>query len=248
MQSALGVAMAECEEHLQAKIGIQVEVSAVYTEATFKRIVEDAIFFRRAAENVNTESDKKRYARLIILLMSLYLESLSNRIFLHFFDQVTLDETKQLNVCVDHVDCRSDLPGPVRNFRAIYKKCLNKELSLDTRGIQDIFTIRNRIIAHPSGRAQLQTKKDGWMPSITSVKWREKGVQISRQPLNYAKFKHFPPVYSYFTLREADEILEEVRKFLAEFLASLGEKVAQKQLDEWWPAELVEWSKSVSTH
>jgi len=240
--------MAEYEEHLQAKIGIHVEGSAVYTEATFKRIVEDEIFFRGAAENVNTESDKKRYARLIILLMALYLESLSNRIFLHFFDQVTLDETKQLNGCVDHVDCRSDLPGPVRNFRAIYKKCLNKELTLDTSGIQDIFTIRNRIIAHPSGRAQLHTDKDGWKPLITSVKWQDKEVQILRQQLNYAKFRHFPPVYSHFTLREADEILEEVRKFLTNFLSSLGGKVAQKQLDEWWPAELVEWSKPVSTH
>jgi hypothetical protein len=248
MQSALGVAMAKYQEHLHAKIGIQVEVSAVYTEATFKRIVEDAIFFRRAAENINTESEKKRYARLIILLMSLYLESLSNRIFLHLFDQAILDETKQMNVCLDHVDCRNDLPGPIRNFRAIYTKCLNKELNLDTRGIQDIFTIRNRIIAHPSGRVQLHAKKDGWMPAITSVKWREKEVQISRQPLNYAKFKHFPPVYSYFTLRETDEILEEVRRFLADFLALLGGKVAQKQLDEWWPAELIEWSKSVSPH
>jgi len=240
--------MAEYEEHLQAKIVIHAEASAVYTEATFKRIVEDAIFFRGAAENVNTECDKKRYARLIILLMALYLESLSNRIFLHFFDQVTLDETKQLNGCVDHVDCRRDLPGPVRNFRAIYKKCLNKELTLDTSGIQDIFTIRNRIIAHPSGRAQLQTNKDGWMPLITSVKWHDKDVQILQQQFDYAKFKHFPSIYSDFTLREADEILEEVKEFLANILRSLSGKVSQKQLDEWWPAELIEWSKPVSTH
>lgn len=240
--------MAKYEEHLQEKIEFHAEASAVYTEATFKRIVEDIIFLRGVAENVNTESDKKRYARLIILLMALYLESLSNRIFLHFFDQVTLDETKQLNGCVDHVDCRSDLPSPVRNFRAIYKKCLNKELTLDTSGIQDIFTIRNRIIAHPSGRAQLQTNKDGWIPLITSVKWHGKCVRILPQRLDYAKFKHFPSIYSDFTLREADEILEEVKEFLVNIFGSLSGKVSQKQLDEWWPAELIEWSKPVSTH
>jgi len=83
---------------------------------------------------------------------------------------------------------------------------------------------------------------------ITSVKWQDKEVQILQQQLNHAKFKHFPSVCSHFTLREADEILEEVGKFLTNFLRSLGGKVAQKQLDEWWPAELVEWSKLVSTH
>lgn len=244
----LRVAMAEYKEHLSAKVGTHVEVNAVYTEATFKRILEDAIFFRGAAENVSTESDKKRYARLIILLMALYLESLSNRIFLHFFDRVALDETKQPTGCVGHVDSRSDLPGPVRNFRAIYRNCMNKDLTLDTSGIQDIFAIRNTIIAHPSGGAQLQTSKDCWKPLITVVKWKDKEVQISRQSLNYARFKHFPSVYSHFTLREADEILEEVREFLTGFLKSLGGKVAQKQLDEWWPVDLLGWSRSVSTH
>lgn len=238
--------MAEYKGHSQVQLGLHVEASAVYTEATFKRIVEDALFFRRAAEQVNTEPDRKRYARAIILLMALYLESLSNRIFLHFFDPVTPDEKKEPNRCLDNVDGRSDLPGPVRNFRAAYKKCLNKELNLDTNGIKDIFTIRNRIIAHPSGRAQLQAKKEGWEPLITSVKWRDKEVQILPSQLDYAKFKQFPSVYSHFTLREADEILKEVEDFLTSFLGLIKGKIPQKQFDEWWPAELVEWGKSVS--
>lgn len=235
--------MTEYKRPSQAEIGLTVEASAVYTEATFKRIVEDALFFRRAAEQANTDSDKKRYARAIILLMALYLESLSNRIFLHFFEPVTNDEEKEPNRCWDDVDGRSDLPGPVRNFRAAYKKCLNKELALDTNGIKDIFTIRNRIIAHPSGRAQLQAEKERWRSLITSVKWRDKEVQILSSQLDYAKFKQFPSVYSHFTLRETDRIFKEVKDFLTSLLGSIKKKVPQKQFDEWWPAELVEWSK-----
>lgn len=240
--------MAEYDEHSQAQIGVHVEASAVYTEATFRRIVEDALFFRRAAEHVNSDSDRKRYARTIILLMALYLESLSNRIFLHFFDPVTLDEKKRPNRCLNNVDGRSDLPGPIRNFRAAYKECLNRELTLDTNGIRDIFTIRNRIIAHPSGRAQLQTDKDRFSPVTISVKWLDNKVSIVEERPGYRKFKHFHSVYSHFTLREADEILEEVKEFLTNFLGSLKGKVPQEQFDEWWPAELVKWSKPVSTY
>jgi hypothetical protein len=254
MQSGLGLTMTlwqtlwnSIRSHSQTKIGVCVTAKAVYTEATFKRIIEDALFFRREAGGVDTERERKRHARAIILLMALYLESLSNRIFLHFFDPATPNEKKELNRCLDNVDSRSDLPGPVRNFRAVYQKCLNKELTLDINGIKDIFTIRNRIIAHPSGRAQLETEKEGWKPLITNVKWRDREVQIIPSQLNYAKFKQFPSVYSHFTLGEADAILTEVKDFLTSFLDLIKENIPKKQFNEWWPAELVEWSKTVSS-
>jgi len=241
--------MGKYEEHGEAVVGFSVQAEAVYTEATDNRIVEDALFVRRAAGDVETESDAKRCARVTILLIALYLESLSNRIFLHCFsDPPTPDQTAQPSECVDSVDSRSDLPGPIRNFRAVYRKCTKKDLTLDTGGIQDVFTIRNRVLAHPSGRSQLHSNANGWTPRITSVKWRPKHARIEKQSLCYAKFKEFPSVYSHFTLREADQVLEEVRRFLAEYLGLLKGKVPKEQLDRWWPSELDAWVKSSSAH
>lgn len=66
--------MAEYTERADAKVGVQTSFKAVYGEATYKRIEEDIVFFRRqAADDQIDDRDKKRYARIVILLMAFYL-------------------------------------------------------------------------------------------------------------------------------------------------------------------------------
>lgn len=216
--------MAKYEEHAQGKVVLKASLKAVYGETTYKRIEEDAIFFRRkAAQSEIDDQDKKRYARIVILLMALYLESFSILIF-----------NALVNKPLNDIDNRTHLPGPIRRFRAVHKELLNKELALNTDGIQDIFTIRNKIVAHPAGRAESQTGtgEDGWSRLDKNVA--------------YKKFRHFPVHYSHFTLDHTDEILKEVKGFTTAFLKMLSVKVPKKQFDEWWPCELGRWSEAVS--
>lgn len=183
--------MAEHKEYVEAHIGIKAEAEAVYGEATFKRIVEDAVFFRRrAAEDKIDDGQRKRYARIIILLVAFYLESLSNLIHERLGGRRSKDDKRA---------GRGGLAGPILKFREVYCKHLDRELSLNTDGVQDIFIIRNKIIAHPAGRAQLQ---------VAGVRRGRLDKQVS-----YKKFTDFPLVYSWFTLQEADAILKEVKEF-----------------------------------
>ena len=107
-------------------------------------------------------------------------------------------------------------------------------MRLDVDGIQDLFTIRNKIIAHPAGRAQLQVA--GGQPGRLD------------KHVSYQKFKEFPLVYSGFTIEHADKVFAEVTNFLTSFLSLLSGKITKEQLAEWSPAELDQWHKSGPMH
>jgi hypothetical protein len=210
--------MTEHHEKATAHLGLKASGEAVYTAATYKRFEEDIIFLRRQAKDTADESTRKRYARIIILLTAPYLESVSNLMFGELID-------KEL----DEVDNRADLHKPIRRFRAIHHVLLNKELKLDTRGVEDIFHIRNNITLHPAGHEV--------------VKVTGEGLGRLDKRIAYKKFKSFPFVYSHFTLSEADEILGEVYQFLTEFLRLIKGRISKEQFDGWWPKELTEWVK-----
>jgi hypothetical protein len=208
--------MTDHYEKVTAHPGLKASVEAVHTVATYKRFEEDIIFLRRQAKDAADESTRKRYARIIILLTAPYLESVSNLMFGELLVDKELDE----------IDKRIDLPAPIRRFRAIYHALLNKELKLDTNGIQDIFHIRNNITLHPAGREV--------------VKVAGEGLGRLDKRIAYKKFKSFPSVYSHFTLNEADEILREVYQFLTESLRLIKDKISKEQFDKWYPKELTE--------
>lgn len=197
-------------------------LTALYRETTFKRIVEDALFFRQQAEGETENKQKGCYARVVILLMAFYLESLSNLVF----EELVKKKLKDY-------DSQAGLSKPVQRFRAIHCELLGGKPTLkdeDINGIQDIFTIRNKIIAHPAGRAKLHIDTD-----------EDRRSRVDRQ-VTYKKFKNFPLVYSHFTLKEADIILKEVKEFLTKFLNLVKERLSEQQFNDWWPKELVEWS------
>ena len=203
-------------------------VSYIYSEATFKRIAEDAVFFyRKAAENNIDDAERRRYSRIAILLMAFYLESLSNLLF----DKLVNKDLK----CVDN---RSVLPKPIRKFRAVYKDLYDgKELALNIDGVQDVFTIRNKVIAHPAGRSEERSGK----------------VNRTRvdKTVSYKKFTDFPFTYSQFTLSHAEEVLEEVKDFLTRFhdlLKARRNEVPEDVLNACFPRELVDWGEEVAIH
>jgi hypothetical protein len=212
--------MTEHHKKATAHLGLKSSGEAVYTAATYKRFEEDIVFLRRQAKDAADESTRKHYARIIILLTAPYLESVSNLMFGELID-------KEL----DEVDKRTDLPAPIRRFRAIHHALLNKELKLDTNGIQDIFHIRNNITLHPAG--------------CEVMKVAGEGLGRLDKRIAYKKFRSFPFVYSHFTLNEADEILREVYQFLTEFLRLIKDKISKEQFDSWYAKELTEWVKSM---
>jgi hypothetical protein len=214
--------MTEHHKKATAYLGLKGSVEAVYTATTHKRFEEDIVFLRRQAKDAADESTRKRYARIIILLTAPYLESVSNLMFGELIG-------KRLDKVDKRTANRQGLPPSILKFRAIHHKLLNKELKFDTNGIQDVFHIRNNITLHPAGREV--------------VKIAGEGLGRLDRRIAYKKFKSFPPVYSHFTLNEADEILREVYQFLTEFLRLIKDKISKKQFDSWYPKELTEWVK-----
>jgi len=206
-------------------------VTPTYSEATFKRIVEDALFFRRkAAEDTIDEKARRRYARIAILLMAFYLESLSNLLHDAGLGKSCKGSNKNKEKGFDKT---------IRRFRAVHRELYDgKELALniDIDGVQDVFTIRN-MVAHPAGRSEERSGE--------GVRTRVDRTVI------YRKFTDFPFTYSQFTLSHADEVLEEVKDFLTRFhdlLKDRRHEVPEDVLNACFPRELVEWSKEVAKH
>jgi len=213
------------EVHLTDEIRTQVTLELVYTEGTYKRIVEDALFFLDKSRKHNIAvMEKNRYARMSILLMAFYLESLSNLLF----DALASSFS-------DDLDRRTDIPKPIRRFMAVHYQLYQAELPLSTDGIRDIFTIRNRVIAHPTGFSKERHSE------VAPGCWERSRVDKN---VSYGKFTNLPFTYSQFTSSHAEKILGEVRGFLTSFHSLLKGKVSeQKVLDACWPTELIEWSK-----
>lgn len=190
------------------------KLDIVYSEATHERILEDAVFFlEKAAEDSIDDGERKRYSRIVILLMALYLESLSNRLC-----DIVLGE----NWKIPKKKREEGVAETIIKFKAIYEELFNKELALYTGGIQDIFTIRNRIIAHPAGRSK---------ECIEDVSGKHKRTRMGKV-VKYQKFINFPFHYSHFTLPEAVSIFEEAIGFRRDFLNLIKERIPADVLNE----------------
>ncbi len=111
---------------------------------------------------------------------------------------------------------------------------------MDTKGIQDVFTIRDMVIAHPAGRSKECTNGN-----VRTAYDRE---------VSYEKFINFPFTYSQFTPSHADRVLEEVKDFLIKFHGLLKDKRdkvtkdTEDILNACWPEELISWSKESTKH
>jgi len=212
--------MAEYDMELGENLKMKDSPSAEYSEATTKRFIEDAIFLYQNATKSTDALEKKRYSRLAVTVIPYYLESLSN----YLYDEI-------INRTLDDVDQRTELPKPVRKFRAVYNNCFNKELpDQDINGIRDIFTIRNRITAHPQGRSNLVSTNTGWERNDITI--------------TYYKLNNLPKVYSDFELKYTHLIFTEVHDFLTKYITSIKGNLTDKQYNYIWPEELITWKSN----
>ncbi len=215
--------MTKYELELSNNVPLRDSMNAEYSEATAKRFIEDAIFSYEKAIKATDELEKKCYSRLAVTVIPYYLECLSNYLYDDF-----------INVELGDADKKTDFPKPVRRFRAVYGKLTKKKLEdeIDVNGIIDIFTIRNRITAHPQGRSTLETTPD---------KWKRSDINIS-----YLKFAdpNFPQVYSHFYPEHTHLILTEVHDFLTKYITSIKHKLTAEQYNYIWPKELIDWKSN----
>jgi len=219
--------MSTYEEILTVEMNSQVTLDTVYTEATYRRIVEDALYFLDQSKKDNISgTEQNRYARMTILLTPFYLESLSNLLF----DALVSSATK-----LEDVDHRRDLPKPIRRFSAAYFQLYKEPFSLSIDCVRDIFTIRNKVIAHPtafSSERHSETAPGYWDRSRQDMS------------ISYLKFKGFPFTYTQFTSQHAQVVLKAAGDFLIEFHRLLKGKLSDERLlNACWPVELIEWEK-----
>ena len=110
---------------------------------------------------------------------------------------------------------------------------LIKELKdKDINGIRDIFTVRNKITAHPAGRSNMATTDNGW--------------EREDKNIYYSKLKELPKVYSHFYPEHAYLIFTEVHNFLTKYINDIHKNLTDEQYNYIRPKELIAW-KSTQT-
>ena len=202
-------------------IGVQVTGKITITEATYKRIIEDAAYFLNEMTNPKLSStEQNRYARIILPQIAFYIQSLSRAL-------VEKTNTKNLRGLNKYKKWSENLKG----FMIVYYKYYGKELQLNTDGLHDIFLIRNYIIAHPQG---FTTETDGGEMITKLNRSSEKG--------DFKKFKDFPHNYTRFNSSHLVSIVEEVINFLKDYHNLIKKKTSDKLLlSLCWPTELIQW-------
>lgn len=206
--------MATYDQTASNSMGSEVSASAQYSEATTKRLIEDIVFLLQKAIETTNELEKTRLSRIAVSLVPYYLESLSNYLYYEFNKEET-----------DKYDNSTDIPKPIRMLKYVYKKALDKDLTdEDISGIRDIFTIRNKITAHPAGRSDLVSTNNGW--------------EREDKNIHYFKLKGLPKVYSDFNIEHVKQVLKEVSNFISQYLSSIKKQLSNKQYAYIWPEEL----------
>jgi len=142
------------------------------------------------------------YARIAIVYLAFYFESLANSLF----DNER--KRKEWEEDLKKYDNRKTIPKPIRKFCAQYKKEFKKEMPLDINGAKDLFLIRNQVFAHPQERTTTGA-------SDSSI--------ITR--IQYSKFTDFPNFYPDFGKEHFEKLLAEVKAFLKMYCDLMGDKI-----------------------
>lgn len=160
---------------------------------TCDQIYDDVVFFLRQSKEA-APSQRKRYARATIIFTAFFFESMANLLVDRTSDKDSSERSTK----------HGRRPSPLQKFRSIFQKVKGKPMELDTRGIQDLFTIRNRVFGHP----------EAWFVYEGSQVPQGKGLTQDRKPLPFLKFKDFPNIYTEFDSVHAEVLLAEVKDFL----------------------------------
>lgn len=221
-------------EHIASgglKVGGQGEYS--FSEPTCNHVYNDLIFFLNESKRSDIDQViSKRYARAALVFLAFYVESLANLLIDEVGERFNciqeLQELIKLKYCSNDrikklrrkYKLKGDWPEPLNKFQAAYFVTDGKDLSLDldTSGIQDLFLIRNQIIAHPPARSIVAGT------GVTKGKGlTEKGKSLS---LKNEKLKHLPNIYSEFASGHTQKVYNETKDFLNKYHNLVAEKLS----------------------
>ena len=146
------------------------------------------------------EADRDKFSRNAIVLMAFHLECLSNTLF----------GKKNDEWCVVSKDI-SEKSKAIRKFVAKHRLS-NGKRELDIDGVQDLFTMRNKVFAHAEETTTLTSTEPGSVTNFT-----------------FKKLTSLPSSLSNVGVKEADILFKELNEFLAVFT-----KENSSALPEWW--------------
>lgn len=214
-------------EHI-GSVGVKIEGHGKYffSYPDCNLILEDITYFlMRGNEHKLNQNEKNRYARVAIIYMAFYIESLSN--WLEFELINSNNKPKKMITKKTKRDKDEYWPTPLYKLRIAYVVLENNNhlpKELDIRGIRDLFRIRNGIFAHPPGRSITggNILKDG------------KGIPEDKKPVYYEKFEGIlPKIQSEFTIEHAKIMYNEIKIFLKEYYGVISKHFSKDFLSSY---------------
>jgi len=197
--------MADIKRTVSEEVGMTDCSKYSLSRANCVPIYEDLKYILNQSRDVNVGADNRnRYARISIVFMAFYLEVLANSIF----DKDRND--KEIYAELEKTDRRNDLSKPVRKYRAEYFKAYGNELPINVNGVQDIFIIRNKIMAHPKERTTVSSND----PAMIDI-------------IGYLKFKDFPIFYPMFVTEHSEILFVEMKDFLNDYLVAMKDNIPE---------------------
>lgn len=158
-------------------------------------------FFLKSIDKSIGINERNRNGRVAIIYMAFFIESLANYICLKHNVTVSKEEKKELH-----------LSPPIIMLQKIYKKIFDRDMELDISGLQDIFFLRNKIIAHVTGTT---TKSSNIPELITTYQYQCK--VLKDLPKAYADLNHF----------HAEILYEEMIAILKKYFVLLGDNLPE---------------------
>ena len=172
-------------------------------------------FFNKSKESDIDPTSRERYARCALVFLAFYFESLANLLVYNVGKEFNC--SKQLKVLYKK---RDHYPESLRKFMAVYHVLYGQTLPLSVHGIQDLFLIRNQVIAHPRAMSIICGTK---VP-------KEKGLTEEEKPLPFSKFSHFPNIYEKFIHVHVQQLYDETKDFLERYHNLVRDKLPEAVL------------------
>ena len=222
--------MTHHERSFDENIGMSDHVSAEFTEPTNLRVLEALI---GALTNGRTQDIPNRYGTAVFLTAA-FIESTANLLWDALMaGQDLMGAEGQLGLSGRDAN-RNYLSKPIRKLLCLHKQARGQACPHSVDGLQDIFDVRNKIVAHPAGasREALDLREDGT--------WDRQ--RIDRR-IGFRKFQDWPTTYSQFQEQHATEALAETKRILELMHQDLAQTGIDPQLlDRAFPSALKDWS------
>jgi hypothetical protein len=181
-----------------------------FMKANYDEILKDVKYFLSESNRASDPEISKRFARASIVFTAFYVESLANLVMDRVIEKYGIDSDFNKFICK-----RDSWTKPLRILfaadikikKGIISADTKKQWPCDTHVIEDLFLIRNHVLAHPPAHSTV-----AGTGVVSGIGLNKKG-----KPLEYKVLKHFPNIYAGFTSTHAEEIYNKTINFLKEY-------------------------------